>query len=224
MRRCRSTATAFVRLIDDRPDSQRPDIAAVVLAALDGHAMSDEDAAERTVVLDVLQPLVERGLLGRSAVLQNESAAVTATLSESDETITPPDEDGELLAYLSETVVECLRDFTVATEHPLSLAQTTSLVKAVERCTWLPEPHLTQMRTQCRLHAGNQAVSHMALDALPSASRMATHARQYPQSGPSTVAAWIRVEEPLRRSVHRDRSAHERRSGHTQQPSHCGHS
>ncbi|MFB7830106.1 P-loop NTPase fold protein [Streptomyces sp. NPDC056056] len=191
-----TAADAFVRLIDDRPDSHRPDIAAVVLASLDGHAISDEDAAERTAVLGMLQPLVERGLLDRKAVLQNESIAVTATLSESDETITPPEEDGELLAYLAETVVECLRDFMIATEHPLSLEQATSLVEAVERCEWLPEPHRTQMRTHCRLHAGSEAVSQMTLDALPSASQMAVHARQYPQSGPSTVAAWIRVEEP----------------------------
>ncbi|MER8199855.1 P-loop NTPase fold protein [Streptomyces microflavus] len=188
-------ADAFVRLVNDRPASQHPDIAAVVLASLDGFAKSDEDAAARSIFIGALRPLVESGLLDRRVILQNESASVAATLSEPD-TTTLPQEDGELLNYLADTVVECLRDFTTAAEHPLSLEQVTTLVKAVEHCGWLPDPQRTRLRILCRLHAGQGAVSRMSLDALPSALQMATYARRHPELGPTTVADWIRVEEP----------------------------
>lgn len=187
-------ANAFVRLIGDRPLLEHPSIADIVLESIEGFAQSDEEAAERNRAIAAMQPLLDSGLLDRGTIIRHETAAVTATLTDPD--VVEPLADGELLTYLAVTAADCLHDFNMASEHPLSLEQVAALLNAVDSCGWLPEPRRTPMRIACRLNAGAQSCSQIQLDPMPTASQIAAYARQHPGRGASTVANWIRLEKP----------------------------
>ncbi|MGW1130291.1 KAP family P-loop NTPase fold protein [Streptomyces griseoluteus] len=186
-------ADSLMRLFDSQPPDRYPHITPFVLPSL-SRPSTDEEAVEQLRLLDVLQPLETGGLVKRTDFVRHQAAALTELLADGDELVVSPDD--VILTYVESLLNDCLRDLDSPGSAPLSPEKARALAETLDDCGWLPGLVHTRLRIRARHLLLTGGVDSDGLQALPSATEMAAHARSRPQHVGETLAAWITLERP----------------------------
>ncbi|MGN9758153.1 KAP family P-loop NTPase fold protein [Streptomyces sp. SD31] len=186
-------ANSFMRLFDDQPPGQHPQLTSFVLRSL-SRPSTDEEAAEQLRLLDVLRPLESSGLLERAAFVRHQAAAVTELLTDGDGLLV--EHDSTIVTYIETLVNDCLRDLSSPGSAPLKPDEARALVTALDEGGWLPGNEHTRLQVRARHLLATSGVDRNGLEPLPAAAAMAEHARRCPSQAGETLAAWIALEEP----------------------------